>query len=627
MSRVRLSRAAELVDEAPDARKLEDGSLSLIQEEKKGSVECLIATPTRHALPFRPADFDTLTDALDYAAQGDTGSNFYTGRGAIYASISYRELREQAIELAHQLLGLGLQHGDRVALVAETNPDFIRFFYACQYASLIPVALPASVKVGAHSAYVEQLRRLLEASDAVVGVASEGYLPFLQEASEELSIRMVDTPAAFYQLPVSDQALPETRAEDISYIQYTSGSTRFPRGVVIKHETALANLQAIISHGLEMNGEDRMMSWLPFYHDMGLVGFVLVPMAAQVSIDYLDTREFALRPRQWLSLMTKTRASISFAPSFGYELCARRVRTNDVENYDLSNWRVAGIGAEMIRPQTLEHFATMMEPAGFDPRAFLACYGMAECTLGISFSPLWTGFTTHHIDADHLSDHHEAVLLEENDTAGRGRHFVNCGVPLPNFEVEIRDDGKVLEDWQSGVIYLRGPSVMSGYFNLPEETSHALCEDGWLNTGDIGYLVDGVLTITGRKKDLIIIHGRNIWPQDLEHVAETQPEVRSGDAVAFSAPDHEGEEMCVLMVQCRERDPQKRNNLVRRLTALVRMEMSLDCYVILVPNRSLPRTSSGKLSRAKARIDFINAHNMEELNAAAEEVRLRVASA
>jgi fatty-acyl-CoA synthase len=587
----------------------------------------LIATPTRQDLSFRAGDFATLTDALDYAAQGETGSNFYTGRGAIYASIPYRELRSQAIELAHQLLGLGLDKGDRVALVAETNPDFIRFFYACQYAGLIPVALPASVKVGAHSTYVGQLKRLLEASDAAVGVASEGYLPFLQEASEDLSMRMVDMPDAFYALPSDEQPLHDAQPDDISYIQYTSGSTRFPRGVIIKHSTAMANLQGIIAHGLEMTAEDRMMSWLPFYHDMGLVGFVLVPMAAQISIDYLDTREFAMRPRQWMALMTQTRATISFAPSFGYDLCARRVRANDIESYDLSNWRVAGIGAEMIRPQTLAYFAEIMEPAGFDRRAFLACYGMAECTLGVSFSPLWTGFTTHHIDSDHLSDHHEAVLLAENDTEGRGRHFVNCGTPMPGFEVEVRDDNKVLSDWQSGVIYLRGPSVMSGYYNLPEETGHALSDDSWLNTGDIGYMVDGVLTITGRKKDLIIIHGRNIWPQDLEHVAETQPEVRSGDAVAFSAPDHEGEEMCVLVVQCREQDATKRSNLVRRLTALVRMEMSMDCYVQLVPNRALPRTSSGKLSRAKARLDFINAHNMEELNAAAEEIRLRVASA
>ncbi|MCB1676121.1 MAG: fatty acyl-AMP ligase [Halioglobus sp.] len=588
----------------------------------------VIATPTRHELPFCAAEFDTLTTALDYAAQGDTGANFYTGRGNLYATLTYRELRNQALELARKLLGLGLEPGARVALVAETDPEFIRFFYACQYAGLVPVALPASVKVGAHHAYVAQLQLLLEASDAAVGVASEGYLPFLREASAGLSMHMVDAPQAFHALRVTNQALPQIKPRDISYIQYTSGSTRFPRGVVITHQSAMANLRGIIAHGLMMNARDRMMSWLPFYHDMGLVGFVLVPMAAQVSVDYLDTREFAMRPRQWLHLMTQTRATISFAPSFGYDLCARRVRANDLDSYDLRNWRVAGIGAEMIRPETLDYFSELLEPCGFDRRAFLACYGMAECTLGVSFSPLWTGFTTHHIDSDHLADHHQAVLLDANDRQGRGRHFVNCGKLLPDFEVQIRDDDdQVLPDWHSGVIYLRGPSVMSGYFNLPEESRNALCADGWLNSGDIGYLADGVLTITGRKKDLIIIHGRNIWPQDLEHIAESQPEVRSGDAVAFSVPDHEGEELCVLVVQCRETDTHKRNNLVRRLTALLRMELSLDCYVELVPAHSLPRTSSGKLSRAKARLDFISSHEPGCLNSVTEQFRLKVASA
>ena len=587
----------------------------------------IVATPTGHELAFRTADFATLTEAMDYAAQGETGSSFYTGRGAIYASIPYRQLRKEALVLGRKLMGLGLAKGDRVALVAETNPDFVRFFYACQYSGLIPVALPASVKVGAHSIYVQQLRRLLEASDAQVAVASEGYLSFLREAAEGMNLRMVERPEAFHALPENQLQLPQIEPGDIAYIQYTSGSTRFPRGVVIKHHTAMANLRAIMQ-GLKMTPADRFMSWLPFYHDMGLVGFVLVPMAAQVSVDYLDTREFAMRPRQWLNLMTITGATVSFAPSFGYDICARRVRDNNLQNYDLSKWRIAGIGAEMIRPQTLEYFADLLEPCGFDRRAFLACYGMAECTLGVSFSPLNTGFTTHYIDSDHLADHHQAVTMDASETDGRGRHFVNCGTLLPGFEVEIRDEnGNALADWHSGVIHLRGPSIMSGYFNLPEETVNALCGDGWLNTGDIGYLADGVITITGRKKDLIIIHGRNIWPQDLEHIAEAQPDIRVGDALAFSAPDHEGEELCVLLVQCRESDPNKRHNLVRRLTALVRMELSLDCYVELARPHSLPKTSSGKLSRSKARLDFIAAHDHQRLNEVAEAVRLRVASA
>jgi fatty-acyl-CoA synthase len=540
----------------------------------------------------------------------------------------FRELREQALELAGQLLSLGLEKGDRVALIAETDPHFVRFFYACQYAGLIPVALPASVKVGAHHAYVAQLNRLLAASEASIAVASEGYFEFLEEAAEGLSLRMVARPEAFYAIESTGPALPSINSDDISYLQYTSGSTRFPRGVVIRHCAAMANLQGIISDGLAINASDRLMSWLPFYHDMGLVGFVLTPVAAQLSVDYLDTRDFAMRPRQWLQLMTQTRATISFAPSFGYDLCARRVRPSDIEQYDLSAWRVAGIGAEMIRPQTLEHFIDTLAPCGFDRRAFVACYGMAECTLGVSFSPLNTGFTTHCIDSDVLADEHRAVVVGPNEGAGRERHFVNCGVPLPSFEIEVRDDdGQPLADWQSGVIHLRGPSIMSGYYKLPEETAEALCGDGWLNTGDIGYLADGVVTITGRKKDLIIIHGRNIWPQDLEHLAETQPEVRVGDALAFSVPDHEGQEMCVLVVQCRETDSAKREMLVRRLTALLRMELSLDCYVKLVPNHSLPRTSSGKLSRAKARLEFIANHDSEQMTDVVDEVRAMVASA
>ena len=586
------------------------------------------ATPTHHDLPFRPGDFATLTEALDYAALGETGVNFSTGLGTMYESISYRDLREQCLDLAGKLLSLGVEKGDRVALVAETDPEFIRFFFACQYAGLIPVALPTSIKLGAHSVYVEQLHRLLEASSAALAVAPEGYLGFLREASVGLNLHMVAAPEAFHALPPGAATLPNIDPDDIAYIQYTSGSTRFPRGVVIKHHTAMANIEGMVTDGLRIDSNDRFASWLPFYHDMGLVGFVLVPVATQLSVDYLDTKNFAMRPRQWLNLMTQTRATISFAPSFGYDLCARRLRDADIAKYDLSNWRIAGIGAEMIRPQTLELFAEKLAACGFDSRAFLACYGMAECTLGISFSPLAHGFTTHFVDSDQLADAHEVTLMDENEQSGRGRHFVNCGRPLPSYEVEVRDEnGDRLEDWRSGVIHVRGPSVMSGYFNLPEETGCALSEDGWLNTGDIGYMVDGTITITGRKKDLIIIHGRNIWPQDLEHLAETQPEVRVGDALAFSAPGPNGDEFCVLQVQCREKDATRRRNLERRLTAILRMELSLDCYVELVPNRSLPKTSSGKLSRAKARMNFIEAHDSDRLHEVVEEVRVRVASA
>jgi len=567
-----------------------------------------------HTLPFRAADFATLAEALDYAAQGETGANFYTGRGQLYASMPYSALRKEARVLARKLLGMGLRKGDRVALVAETNPDFLRFFFACQYAGLIPVSLPASVNLGGHTVYVTQLRGLLASSQAAVAMAPQGYSSFLEEAGDGLGLKLIGDPAVFDALPEADIAFQPVQPTDVAYIQYTSGSTRFPRGVVIEQRAVMSNLAGIIRHGVKIGPGDRCFSWLPFYHDMGLVGLVLVPVASQVSVDYLDTREFAMRPRQWLNLMTQTKATISFGPPFGYELCTRRLRPGEASKYDLSNWRVAGVGAEMIRSETLTRFAEALKPAGFNEKAFLACYGMAECSLAISFAPLFQGHSTDCVDGDYHSDYQEALPIHLSENPGRARCFVDCGTPLPEYEVEVRgDDGSVLPDRLSGSIFVRGPSVMSGYFNAPDETAAALSKDGWLNTGDVGYRVDGSLIITGRKKDLIIINGRNIWPQDLEYLAEHQPEVRIGDALAFSVPNPKGDEVCVLVVQCRESDPAKRTNLIDRLNRLVHMELGIDVYVELVPLHTLPRTSSGKLSRSKARQNFIQSHDIAQL--------------
>jgi len=571
------------------------------------------STPTLHNLPFRAADFATLADALDYAAQGNTGANFYTGRGQLYASLPYAELRKEARVLARKLLGMGLQKGERVALVAETNPDFLRFFFACQYAGLVPVSLPASVNLGGHTVYVTQLRGLLQSSQAAVAMAPRGYASFLEEAGDGLGLKLIGDPEVFDALEEADIEFQPVQPEDTAYIQYTSGSTRFPRGVVIRQKSVMSNLAGIIRHGVKMGPGDRCFSWLPFYHDMGLVGLVLVPVASQISVDYLDTREFAMRPRQWLNLMTQTKATISFGPPFGYELCTRRLRPGEATKYDLSNWRVAGVGAEMIRSETLTRFAEALKPAGFDEKAFLACYGMAECSLAISFAPLFEGHSTDCVDGDHHSDHQEALPIHMSENPGRARCFVDCGTPLPEYEVEIRgDDGSVLPDRLSGSIYVRGPSVMSGYFNAPDETAASLSADGWLNTGDVGYRVEGSLIITGRKKDLIIINGRNIWPQDLEYLAEHQPEVRIGDALAFSVPGPD-DEICVLVVQCRESDPAKRANLIDRLNRLVHLELGIDVYVELVPLHTLPRTSSGKLSRSKARQNFIASHDLAQM--------------
>ena len=590
----------------------------------------MVATPSDNKLPLRAADFATLAGALDYAAEGDTGCNFYTGRGELYAVLPYAELREQAQALARRFHSLGLERGSRVALIAETHPDFLRFFFACQYAGLVPVPLPISINLGSHKAYVRQLRDLLVSCQAAVAIAPSGFVPFLEEAAATMGLRFLGDPETFIEeFPEQATALYPLQSQEVAYLQYTSGSTRFPRGVMITQQAVLNNLASIIQHGVKVRPGDRGMSWLPFYHDMGLVGCLLVPVAAQLSMDYLSTREFAMRPRQWLALLTQNRATISFSPPFGYELCARRLRPEEMAKFDLSAWRVAGVGAEMIRPETLARFAQVLAPSGFDSKAFLACYGMAECSLAVSFAPLNEGLGVDYVDGDYLADWRKAIPLNPSTAqAGRISSFVNCGAPLPGYEVVIRDEqGRALPERHSGIIYVKSPSVMAGYFNDPGETRRVLSADGWLNTGDIGYRIGSKLIVTGRQKDMIIINGRNIWPQDLEYLAEQQPEVRPGDALAFAAPGPDGADLTILVVQCRETDAGKRVDLMARLQGLIREELGIDCFIELVSLHTLPRTSSGKLSRSKARQNFIDAHRWEAMvqrTRPAEELNLRV---
>jgi fatty-acyl-CoA synthase len=324
-----------------------------------------------------------------------------------------------------------------------------------------------------------------------------------------------------------------------------------------------------------------------------------------------------MRPRLWLKLISQNRATISFGPPFGYALAARRITAQDTESLDLSAWRVAGVGAEMIHEEWLDAFARALAPAGFSRSAFLPCYGMAEVALAVSFSTVGGGMKIDYVDGEYLSDTGEARPLSAG-AESRRKGFVNCGAPLPGFELEIRSDaGRVLPERRVGRVFLRGPSVMLGYYNSPETSAEVLSRDRWLNTGDLGYCVGGNLYLTGRAKDLLIINGRNIWPQDLESLAEQQPEVRSTDASAFSVPGSDGTEVAVLVVQCRETDPKAQALLVDRLHEAISAEFGIRCLIELVPPHTLPRTSSGKLSRSVTRKEFLERHSEDALREAA----------
>jgi fatty-acyl-CoA synthase len=563
-------------------------------------------TPTGSGIPQRLAGFDSLADALAYAAQGETGCNFYDGRGRLAARLTYRDLYDQAQVLARQLKSLGLPRGARFAILADTDPLFHRFFFACQLAGYVPVGLPAGFQLGGSEAYVQQLEKLLRSCGATIAVGPESHIHFLRRAAEagadgpSVSVQL---PEQFDALPADESALVPLAGDEIAYLQYTSGSTQFPRGAALTQRSILNNLDEIAGIGGRVTDQDRLVSWLPFYHDMGLVGFVLEPMLAQLSVDYLSPQAFAMRPRLWLKLISDNGGTISSAPPFGYSLCTARLRPGDAEQYQLSQWRMACVGAERVHPEPLAEFAAALAPAGFSGDAFVACYGMAECGLAVSFVPLGEGIRIDRVLKRAMTDDGDALVASAAVPADDTLAFVDCGVPLPSYEVEIRDEhGAPLPERRCGRICVRGPNVMAGYFENPEATAAVLAQDGWLDTGDIGYRFGERLVVTARRKDVIIVNGRNLWPQDLEFLAEQVMELRLGNVSAFAVSRPDGSDLAVMVVESKRAAP----DMAQTLRSLIRSSFGIHCHVELVPPRTLPRTSSGKLSRSKAKADFLN---------------------
>jgi fatty-acyl-CoA synthase len=560
-------------------------------------------TPTGSGQPMRLGDFATMLDALDYAAHGRTGLNFYSVKGEVVAALTYAQLQRDALDLAGRLLGAGLRPGERVALVAETSPDFVTAFFACQYAGLIPAPTPLPTAFGGRAGYLERTSRFVLQMRAACLLAPANLVEWLAPLIAPTGLRLCCTVASLSAM--ARKPLPDIDSNATAYLQFSSGSTRFPLGVMVDHQAAMANVCALLRHGLKMRPGDRTISWLPLYHDMGLLGFLICPMAGQLTIDLIATQDFARRPMLWLSLISEQRCTIAYSPSFGFDLCVRRAKQAQGLALDLSCWRVAGIGGDMIRPAVLNLFTEIYAAKGFDPKAFLPSYGMAEATLAISIAPLGRGLQTDTLDLDRLEQ--DNIAVSPCGESGRARTLVVCGVPLPEHEVEIRGEtGIALGERQVGRLYARGPSLMRGYDGEPAQTDAVLSADGWLDTGDLGYWLDGALVITGRAKDLIIINGRNVWPQDLEWTVEhTVPGIRTGDVAAFSV-EEDGQEVLIVAAEARGGIAGAvAQTLAAAIGDSVRAQHGLDGKIILVPANALPYTSSGKLSRSTARRRYL----------------------
>ncbi len=557
----------------------------------------LIPTPNEDDLPRRNADFGTFADALDYAATGRRGLNFHDPRGALTRVYPYSELREDTLAVARRLIARGIKPGDRIALVAETGPDFAALFCGAIYAGAWPVPLPLPTSFGGKDNYIDQIATQMASAEPRILFYPAELAGIADAAAQRQGCESVSW-ADFAAEPAHEVPLPTLSPDDICFLQYSSGSTRFPHGVAVTHRALLHNLAG---HGIGMKLEpaDRCISWLPWYHDMGLVGCFLSVIANQVSTDYLKTEDFARRPLAWLDMISRNEGtSISYSPTFGYDICARRISSQShvAERFDLSRWRIAGNGADMIRPDVMQGFVNAFAEAGFRASAFLPSYGLAESTLAVTLMPPGEGIRVELVEEERLSG-----SPRDLSRPARYRAIVNCGKPVRGMTVEVRGEkGLCVPDHHIGKVWCSGQSLMHSYYRDPEATE-ACMADGWLDTGDMGYMADGYLFIVGRAKDMIIINGKNHWPQDIEWAVEQLPGFHQGDIAAFSVETDSGEEVPAVLVHCRVSDPEERVKLHDQIRDKVRSITGMNCVIELVPPRTLPRTSSGKLSRAKAK--------------------------
>ena len=558
-------------------------------------------TPTNRGQAIRHADFDTLCEALEYAATCQTGFNYFDGKANLKTALPYAELHEKAIDLAKRLVPFA-DKNSRIGLAAVSTPEFAVIFMACQYAGLVPAPLPLPVTLGGRSSYERQLQRMADTGDFHALFCPSSMEPIMSSALNDQAIPVM-TFEDVHELPKGDDVRPFGK-DDLCYIQYSSGSSSSPKGIIGTQSSVSANCHGITKYGMEMTETDRGTSWLPLYHDMGLIGFMLAPLMSQLSVDFIDPQDFTRRPITWLQLINDHKGTLSYSPTFGYELCVRRWRAD--RELDLSTWRAAGIGGDMVRPEPLTEFEELFGTMGFSKGAFKPSYGLAETTLAATFAPMGQGLLKHTIDMDRYERTSEAVEATELTKPEHRRTFVACGLVLPGHEIEIRDfENNVLSGNKVGRICLKGPSVSPGYFQNTQATEAAFSADGWLDTGDLGYWLDDQLVVTGRFKDLILWHGRNIWPQDIEWAAQAAAPHRCGRACSFAMGGAGDEKEVMLLLECRTRDPKLLDEIYKAVMAAIRLEVGVPVKLQLVPRGTMIITSSGKLSRARVKGKYL----------------------
>jgi 1-acyl-sn-glycerol-3-phosphate acyltransferase len=535
--------------------------------------------------------------------------------------ITYGALFDQVTLFARGMENLGVAPGDRVAILLPTCADFFHVLLGAQMAAAVPVPIYPPVRADRIEEYAARQAAILrsaEVSTIITFGRAERVARLLEP--QVPSLRRVHTAAQVADLGTRPGQLSSVRrvsGSDIAFLQYTSGSTGDPKGVTLTHANLLANLRAILAV-VTMNPADRGVSWLPLYHDMGLIGAWMGPMYAGAPLSLMSPLAFLSRPERWLWAIHEHRGTVTAAPNFAYELCVRKVPDERIAGLDLSSMRYMLNGAEPVNPSTLERFAARFERYGFDRRALMPVYGLAENSVAVSFTPPMRGWRVDWLDRAALENDGRAVPVPAPSNGAAGRSdpagadpavvgFVSAGFPIPGNEVRIVDDaGNDVAERVEGRLWFRSPSSTSGYYRNPAATAAMVREGGWLDSGDRAYFADAEIFITGRAKDIIIKAGRNLYPHEIEELAAGVPGVRKGCVVAFGAVDQSsGTERLVVVAETAERDPARREEIAARIRERVAEGVGMPPDdVEMVPAGAVPKTSSGKLRREATRALF-----------------------
>ena len=565
----------------------------------------------------------TIVQAIEDAAKAEPtrGFRFFSDAGipgflppgapsdSAEATFSYTALERMSARFGGAMQALGLRKGDRLALILPNNDDFVLCFLGALRAGVVPVPIYPPLALGQLQAYLDNTRHIVAKSGARALVTTAKIKRLLGTVQAECPA--LEQVVAIEGIRESTEPLKPEKItlDDLAFLQFTSGSTSRPKGVTLTHGNLAANIECIMEHGLRIREDDVAVSWLPLYHDMGLIGFVLSPIYHTVPVHFMPALMFLKRPITWLQAFTRVGGSIAYAPNFAYALCVKRIRASELDGLDLSRWRVAGCGAEPIRPETLETFVETFGRIGFKKEALYPSYGMAEASLAVAFTELGEGMKTTSVHGPTLWGSGEAkVVAEDTEDAVR---LVSCGPQFPGHGVAVfaQDDATSaapLPERKVGELRITGTSVMRGYWEDAERTREAFA-GSWLRTGDLGFTHEGHVFICGRSKEVVIVNGRNYYPQDMEWEASKVAGVRKGNVVAFGARDPSGverdRERVVLAFEVQEPE---RLGAPSALLAEVRkavqegMGLTLDDVVALPPG-ALPKTSSGKLQRARTR--------------------------